>query len=120
MNLPPFPEKRSKGRIKGIKVNKEEREGQILFDHSKKQFYIEKNGKIYKYCDTMTEAYYIKKMLMKNDWKEIKQATINVKLEMNKKISPDIKYEVKLTYCPNCRHKIKNGEEECPHCGFKI
>ena len=40
MTLPPFPEKRSKGRIKGIKVNKKEREGEILFDHKKRGFYI--------------------------------------------------------------------------------
>ena len=56
MELPPFPEKRSKGRIKGTKVNKDKREGKILFDHKKKQFYVEKEDKIYQYCDTMTEA----------------------------------------------------------------
>ena len=33
MKLPPFPEKRPKGRIKGIKINKTEREGEILFNH---------------------------------------------------------------------------------------
>lgn len=68
MELPPFPEKRSKGRIKGIKVNKEKREGKILFDHKKRQFYIEKEKKIFGYYDTMTEAYYMKKKLMENNW----------------------------------------------------
>lgn len=38
MKLPPFPEKRPKGRIKGSKINKEEREGKIHFDHKKREF----------------------------------------------------------------------------------
>lgn len=120
MNLPPFPKKRSKGRIKGIKVNKEEREGQILFDHDKKQFYIEKNDVIYKYCDTMTEAYYIKKRLMENDWQELEKNTIAVKLEINIKIDLNKEYEVKINYCPNCRRKINDKDEKCPYCGFEI
>lgn len=121
MELPPFPKKRSKGRIKGSKVNKEKREGQILFDHTKKQFYVEKEGKIYKYCDTMTEAYYYKKILMENNWdKTSLRKTISKKIEVNKKIDSNKIYEVKIKFCPNCRHKIKVEDVECPHCGFKI
>ena len=62
MTLPPFPEKRSKGRIKGIKVNKKEREGEILFDHKKRGFYIQKGETIFGYYASMTEAYYYKKI----------------------------------------------------------
>jgi hypothetical protein len=60
-DLPPFPQKRPKGRIKGIKINKTKREGKIEFDHSKKKFFIRKGDEIIGYFDTMTEAYYIKK-----------------------------------------------------------
>ncbi|MDO5848948.1 MAG: zinc ribbon domain-containing protein [Methanobrevibacter sp.] len=121
MDLPPFPTKRSKGRIKGTKVNKEKREGEILFNHSKKKFYVKKEDKIYKYCDTMTEAYYIKKILMENNWNEnsIKQ-TITEKIEVNIVIDSSKEYEVKISFCPNCRHKIKNSAKECPYCGYKI
>lgn len=64
MDLPPFPKKRPVGRIKGLKVNREEREGKITFDHSKGKFCIEKGDKILGYYDTMTEAYYMKKKLI--------------------------------------------------------
>lgn len=121
MELPPFPSKRSKGRIKGTKVNKEKREGQILFNHSKRQFYVEKEDRIYKYCDTMTEAYYYKKILMENDWDESSiKNTITERIEVNIKIDLNKEYEVKIRFCPNCRHKIDPKESECPHCGFKI
>lgn len=69
MTLPPFPKKRSKGRIKGNKIKKKT-EGEILFNHKIKKFYIKKEDKIYQYCDTMTEAYYIKKKLIDNHWNE--------------------------------------------------
>ena len=42
MDLPPFPEKRPRGPIKGTKFNKKEREGEILFDHKKRGFYIKR------------------------------------------------------------------------------
>ena len=42
MELPPFPKKRPKGRIKGSKINKEEREGKIHFDHEKRNFTCKK------------------------------------------------------------------------------
>lgn len=63
MDLPPFPSKRPKGRIKGIQVNKKEREGKIEFNHKKKKFFIQKGETIIGYYDTMTEAYYVKKNL---------------------------------------------------------
>ncbi|WP_409199795.1 hypothetical protein [Methanobrevibacter sp. DSM 116169] len=62
-DLPPFPKERPKGRIKGIQMNKQEREGKIEFDHSKGKFYIRKGDRIIGYYDTMTEAYYVKKSL---------------------------------------------------------
>ena len=58
MELPPFPERRPKGRIKGTKVNKTEREGEILFNHKIKAFYIKRMGEIIGYYETMTEAFY--------------------------------------------------------------
>lgn len=121
MELPPFPTKRSKGRIKGTKINKEKIEGRISFNHAKKQFYIEKGDKIYKYCNTMTEAYYYKKILMENNWQESSiENTITETIEVNVKIDLNKEYEVKMKFCPNCRHKIEFDKTECPYCGFKI
>ena len=68
MELPPFPERRPKGRIKGTKVNKKEREGEILFNHKIRKFYIQKGDDIIGYYDSMTEAFYYKKLLMDNNW----------------------------------------------------
>lgn len=68
MKLPPFPEKRPKGRIKGSKINKEELEGRILFNHEKQQFYVQKGETIFGYYQSMTEAYYYKKKLTNNNW----------------------------------------------------
>ncbi len=121
MTLPPFPEKRSKGRIKGIKVNKKEREGEILFDHKKKGFYIQKGEKTFGYYASMTEAFYYKKILMENNWNEnaLKKNT-SIRIEMNKKLDLTKEYTVKLNYCPNCRSKLKIDQEECPSCGINI
>lgn len=122
MDLPPFPEKRPKGRIKGIKVNKEEREGEILFDHKKREFYVKKGDTIFGYYKTMTEAYYYKKTLMDNNWDEnvLKTNIIKIKIEMNYKLDLTKKYEVKLNYCPRCKYKLKENVEECPSCGINI
>lgn len=68
MELPPFPERRPSGRIKGIKANKEEREGEITFDHDKRMFCIKKGEQNFGYYETMTEAYYYKKKLIENSW----------------------------------------------------
>lgn len=121
MKLPPFPEKRPKGRIKGIKINKTEREGEILFNHKLKKFYIQKGDEIIDYYDTMTEAYYYKKLLIDNDWdKSVLIKTNTIKIEINIKIDLYKEYPVKLNYCPNCRSKLKINEKECPTCGINI
>lgn len=118
MELPPFPEKRSKGRIKGTKVNKDKREGKILFDHKKKQFYVEKEDKIYQYCDTMTEAYYIKKQLMENDWNEdCLRNTVSKRIELNRKLDSTKEYNIELIFCPYCNRKLRKENKECPYCG---
>ena len=89
MELPPFPEKRPKGRIKGMKVNKKEREGEILFDHKLRKFYIQKGKDIIDYYDTMTEAFYYKKILMDNNWDEtILKTNVCEKIEVNIVIDP--------------------------------
>ncbi len=119
--LPPFPKKRSKGRIKGVKINKKEREGEILFNHKKKRFYIQKGEKIFGYYQSMTEAFYYKKLLMANDWDEnALKNKISLRIDINKKLDLTKEYEVKLNYCPKCKSKLKIDEEECPSCGINI
>ncbi len=121
MELPPFPEKRPKGRIKGIKVNKEEREGEILFDHKLRSFYIQKGEKIIGYYETMTEAFYYKKLLMDNDWDErILKRNVTETVEVNIKIDPQKEYKVQLNYCPKCKNRLEIGATECPSCGINI
>ena len=121
MELPPFPEKRPRGRIKGSKVNKKEREGEILFDHKIKGFYIKRMDDIIGYYDTMTEAFYYKKLLMDNDWdKSVLKTNISEKIVMNKVIDQSVEYKVKLNFCPKCKNRLKIGEEDCPSCGINI
>ena len=99
MELPPFPKKRPKGRIKGTRVNKEEREGEILFNHKIRKFYIKRGNEIIGNYDTMTEAFYYKKLLMDNNWdKTILKTKFTEKIEINYKID----------------------DEECPSCGINI
>ena len=121
MELPPFPEKRPKGRIKGAKINKKEREGEILFDHKKRGFYIKKEDDIIGYYDTMTEAYYYKKLLMDNNWDMyVLKDKITEKIEVNITIDQSVEYKVQLNYCPKCKNKLKIDAEECPSCGINI
>ena len=121
MELPPFPKKRPKGRIKGTRVNKEEREGEILFNHKIRKFYIKRGNEIIGNYDTMTEAFYYKKLLMDNNWdKTILKTKFTEKIEINYKIDPKKEYEVKLNYCPKCKNKLKIDDEECPSCGINI
>ena len=121
MELPPFPEKRPRGRIKGAKVNKKEREGEILFDHKIKGFYIKRMDDIIGYYDTKTEAFYYKKLLMDNDWdKSVLKTNISEKIVMNKVIDQSMEYKVKLNFCPKCKNRFKIGEEDCPSCGINI
>ncbi|WP_405295830.1 zinc ribbon domain-containing protein [Methanobrevibacter sp.] len=121
MELPPFPEKRPKGRIKGTKFNKKEREGEILFNHKIRKFYIQKGDDIIGHYDTMTEAFYYKKLLMDNNWdKNVLRTNITQKIEINKVIDPSVNYKVQLNYCPKCKNKLKAEDEECPSCGINI
>ena len=121
MDLPPFPEKRPKGRIKGTKVNKIEREGEILFNHKIRKFYIKKGDEIIGNYDTMTEAFYYKKLLMDNNWdKSILKRNITQKIEINTIIDPNKEYKVQLNYCPKCKNKLKIDDIECPSCGINI
>ena len=121
MDLPPFPEKRPKGRIKGTKVNKIEREGEILFNHKIRKFYIKKGDEIIGNYDTMTEAFYYKKLLMDNHWdKSILKRNITQKIEINTIIDPNKEYKVQLNYCPKCKNKLKIDDIECPSCGINI
>ena len=121
MDLPPFPEKRPKGRIKGTKVNKIEREGESLFNHKIRKFYIKKGDEIIGNYDTMTEAFYYKKLLMDNNWdKSILKRNITQKIEINTIIDPNKEYKVQLNYCPKCKNKLKIDDIECPSCGINI
>ena len=121
IELPPFPEKRPKGRIKGTKVNKTIREGEILFNHKIRKFYIKKGEEIIGNYDTMTEAFYFKKLLMDNDWNlKVLKTNKTQKIEVNIIIDPNVEYIVQLNYCPKCKNKLKIGEEECPSCGINI
>ena len=119
--LPPFPEKRPKGRIKGTKVNKKEREGEILFDHKLRKFYIQKGDETIGQYDTMPEAFYYKTRLMANNW-DINALKTNItqKIEVNAVIDPNVEYEVQLNFCPKCKNRLKIGETECPSCGINI
>ena len=121
MDLPPFPEKRPKGRIKGTKVNKKEREGEILFDHKVKGFYIKRMGELIGYYETMTEAFYYKKLLMDNDWNmDVLKTNVTERIEVNRVIDQSKEYKVKLNFCPKCKSRLKIEEEECPSCGINI
>ncbi len=121
MDLPPFPEKRPKGRIKGTKINKKEREGEILFDHKVRGFYIKRMDEIIGYYDTMTEAFYYKKLLMDNDWdKSVLNNNVSERIDVNIVIDQTKEYKVKLNFCPKCKNRLKIGEEECPSCGINI
>ena len=121
MELPPFPEKRPKGRIKGMKVNKKEREGEILFNHKLRKFYIQRGEDIIGHYETMTEAFYYKKLLMDNDWDEsVLKTNISERIEVNIIIDPEKEYKVKLNYCPKCKSRLKINAVECPSCGINI
>ena len=121
IDLPPFPEKRPKGRIKGTKINKKEREGEILFDHKVRGFYIKRMDEIIGYYDTMTEAFYYKKLLMDNDWdKSVLNNNVSERIDVNIIIDQTKEYKVKLNFCPKCKNRLKIGEEECPSCGINI
>ena len=121
MELPPFPEKRPRGRLRGNNVNKTKREGEILFNHKIRKFYIKKGDEIIGLYDTMTEAFYYKKMLMDNNWDiNVLKRNITKRIEVNIVIDSSKEYEVKLNFCPKCKNKLKIDDEECPSCGINI
>ena len=121
MELTPFPERRPKGRLKGTTVNKKAREGEILFNHKIRKFYIQKGDDIIGHYDSMTEAFYYKKLLMDNNWDmSVLKTQVTQKIDVNIVIDPNKTYKVQLNYCPNCRSKLKVGAEECPSCGINI
>jgi len=121
MELPPFPEKRPKGRIKGMHVNKKEREGEILFNHKIRKFYIQRGEEIIGQYDTMTEAFYYKKILMDNDWDlNVLKTNVTERIEVNIIIDPTREYKVKLNYCPKCKSRLDIDATECPSCGIDI
>ena len=110
MELPPL-----------MKVNKKEREGEILFDHKLRKFFIQKGEENIGYYDTMTEAYYYKKLLMDNDWdKNVLKTNITQRIEVNIKIDTDKTYKVRLNFCPKCKSRLDINAEECPSCGINI
>ena len=122
MELPPFPEKRPKGQIKGIKFNKKEREGEIIFDHKNNKFCVKRGDEHYGRYDTMVEAYYIKKTLMKNHWDRtclIQNKTIRQNILINKKVTGS-EPKFSIEYCPNCGNKVKKDEIICPICGIQL
>ena len=121
MELPPFPEKRPKGRIKGNKVNKSEREGEILFNHKLRKFYIKKGEDNIGSYDTMTEAFYYKKILMNSNWDlSVLKRHIKERINVNLIIDPNKEYEVHLNYCPKCKNKLKIDDVDCSACGINI
>ena len=62
MDLPPFPEKRPRGKIKGMTFNKKEKEGEIIFNHKELKFCIMRAGEVFGKYNTLVEAYYYKKI----------------------------------------------------------
>lgn len=120
MELPPFPEKRPRGQIKSKKIDKSKIEGRIEFNHKINMFLVVKGDTHYGSYDTMTEAYFVKKTLMENDWnpqslKEIQK----IKDNLNKQIHQKDTYKLP-TYCPKCNNKVKEDTVNCPFCGVNI
>ena len=73
------------------------------------------------YYDTMTEAFYYKKLLMDNDWdKSVLRTNVTERIEVDILIDQSKKYEVQLNFCPKCKSRLKIGEKECPSCGINI
>ena len=78
-------------------------------------------GEIIGYYETMTEAFYYKKLLMDNDWnKSVLNRNITEKIEMNLIIDQTKEYKVKLNFCPKCKSRLRINEKECPSCGINI
>ena len=82
---------------------------------------IEPCIEIFGYYDTMTEAFYYKKLLMNNNWdKNVLKRNISERIEVDIIIDPTVEYKVQLNFCPKCKSRLKIGAEECPSCGINI
>ena len=121
MELPPFPEHRPRGHIKGLKFNKKEREGEIVFDHKERKFCVIRGEEHFGKYNTMVEAYYVKKILMENDWDKaclIQNKRIREDIFLNQKIKASTPKLNK--YCPNCGNKVKEDDTICKICGIRL
>ncbi len=122
MDLPPFPESRPRGQIKGnIKFNKKEREGEIIFDHKEHKFCVKRGEEHFGKYDTMVEAYFVKKTLMEHDWDRaclIQNRRIREDIFLNKKVKSSTPKLHK--YCPQCGNKISEEDIICKICGIKL
>lgn len=121
MELPPFPEHRPRGQIKGLKFNKKEREGEIVFDHKERKFCVIRGEEHFGKYNTMVEAYYVKKILMENDWDKaclIQNKRIREDIFLNQKIKASTPKLNK--YCPNCGNKVKEDDTICKICGIRL
>lgn len=122
MALPPFPDKRPKGQIKGVKINKKYKEGEIIFDHKNQKFCVKRGDEHYGRYDTIVEAYYIKKILMENHWDRtclIENKSIMQNILGKKKVTPKTN-TFSMGYCHNCGNKVKESEIICPICGIRL
>ena len=122
MDLPPFPEKRPRGIIKGMTFNKKEMEGEIIFNHKELKFCIVRAGEVFGKYNTLVEAYYYKKMLMENDWDPsvlVQTKAPQEKIFVNKKVKAS-KPEIHFKFCPQCGNKVNEDDEICPICGIKL
>ena len=122
MDLPPFPESRPRGQIKGnIKFNKKEQEGEILFDHKERKFCVKRGEEDFGKYDTMVEAYFVKKTLMEHDWDRaclIQNRRIREDIFLNKKIK-EITPQLHK-YCPQCGNRVNEEDLICKICGIKL
>lgn len=119
MELPPFPEKRPRGKIKNI-IDKSKIEGKIEFNHKINKFTVTKGDEDFGSYDTMTEAYYAKKILMENKWNP---ESLNILDDIRNQIyskGNNVKEKILPKYCPKCGNKLKNNTEICPYCGIRI
>lgn len=122
MALPPFPENRPRGQIKGMKFNKKEREGEIIFDHKEHKFCVKRGEEHYGKYDTIVEAYFVKKTLMEHEWDKaclIQNRRIKEDIFLNQKVKAT-RPQIHMKYCPQCGNKVKKEDKICKICGIKL
>ena len=84
-------------------------------------FVLKKGDETIGLYDTMTEAFYYKKLLMDNDWdRNVLKTNITEKIDVNIVIDQSKEYKVQLNFCPKCKNRLKIGAEDCPSCGINI